>query len=179
MNWAPNWTREKLGGSVGFKFGQAKVPSSYWEEIELWLWAVHSVHAGTAQNWTLDQGLPCAPFCGGVMLLGSRAGPRLASAAHTGWGHSFASYPHHISSGCITKNAISHKWASPGTSPGHPIQVCTSVLELFPAKPLSSGLDMPDLPELGLGWVFQCHPDLCPSPGCCSNTQRSGCSPDI
>lgn len=33
------------------------------------------VHAGATQNWALHQGLPCAPFCGGVMLLDrSRAG---------------------------------------------------------------------------------------------------------
>lgn len=42
-------------------------------------------HAEITQNWTLHQGLPCAPFCAGVLLLGrSRAGLRLPSAAHPG-----------------------------------------------------------------------------------------------
>lgn len=119
-NWAPNWTRGKLSGRVGCK-----------------VWPGKSPFIVLGRSWALALG--CAlcvsmqepPKIGPVHLLwwGDAPGQGQSwagagSAAHPGWGHSFPSYPHHVSSDCSHQNHISHEWAHP-TCTSHPaVHIC-------------------------------------------------------
>lgn len=111
------------------RFGQAKVPSSYWEGAGLWLWAVHSV-CPCRSHPKLD----LCTFCGEVMLLDrGRAG--LGLAQQPTLAEVTASLPTHTTSALTAVTKITSAM-SEHIPPAHPIQLCTSVLQLLPARPL-------------------------------------------